>query len=55
MLRDNMSYKKVTRTLNFDILPTEYQEESLAKVIFLISLIFFPMTSFKPSSAEEEN
>ena len=36
--------------------PIKYHEEWMAKVIFSISLLnFFPMISFKPSSAKEEN
>ena len=54
MLRYNMGYKQVTRNIYLDILPTTYHEELMAKVTFSISLLnFFPMISFKPSSAEE--
>ena len=53
---DNMSYKQEIQNMYLDILPMNYHKELMAKVIFSISLlIFFPIISFKPLSAEEEN
>ena len=53
MMRYNMSYKHIL-VIFLDILPTTYHEELMTKVIFWISLlIFFPIISFKPSSADE--
>ena len=34
IVQDKKSYKEVTRIMNLDILPTKYQEEFMAKVIF---------------------
>ena len=54
MLRYNMSYKQMTQNIFLDIPPTTYHEELMTKVIFWISLlIFFPIISIKPSSADE--
>ena len=54
MLRNNMSYKKVTSNIYLDILPATYHKELMAKVIFSILLFnFFLMITLKSLSVEK--
>ena len=54
ILQYNVSYKKVTRNIYLDILPTMYHKELMTKAIFSISLLnLLPIISFKTSFAEE--
>ena len=56
MLQDKLSYRQVTRNMYLGILPTKYNRQLMAKVIFSVSLSnLFIMNLFLHSSAEQKN